>query len=160
MTYDDLQIKYENELSILEMDLSKVKGLKGLYVDGCIAIEKTLTEREKGCILAEEIGHHLTSAGNILDQKIAANRKQERKARAVGYDLKIGLTGLIKAYKAGCKNLYEIADCLDVTEEFLQEALKYYREKYGMLTKVEGYIIYFEPSLGVMKLMQKGEING
>lgn len=157
MTYDELLAKYGDEITILEMDLSKVKGLKGLYIDGCIAVEKALTDKEKGCILAEEIGHHLTSVGNILDQRSTVNRKQEHKARAVGYDIKIGLSGLIGAYEAGCRKKYEVAEYLDVTEEYLDDALQYYREKYGVFAKLNDYIIYFEPSLGIMKFLQKGD---
>lgn len=153
MTYDELQMKYGDELAIVETDLKEVRGLKGMYTDGCVAIEKSLTEKEKGCVLAEEIGHHLTSVGNILDQKSIVNRKQERKARSVGYDIKIGLSGLINAYEAGCKNIYEVADYLDVTEKYLHDALMYYKEKYGILAKAEGYVIYFEPYFGVMKFM-------
>ena len=153
MTYDELQAKYEDELCIIETDLSNVNGLKGLYVDGCVAIEKNMTLKEKGCVLAEEVGHHLTSVGDILMQDNTNNRRQERKARIVGYNIQIGLYGLINAYKAGCKNSYEVAEYLDVTEAFLQDAIKYYKEKYGLLTKVDGYIIYFEPSLGIMKFL-------
>ena len=153
MTYEELQRKYGDELCIIETDLSNVNGLKGLYVDGCVAIEKNMTLKEKGCVLAEEVGHHLTSVGDILMQDNTNNRRQERKARIVGYNIQIGLYGLINAYEAGCKNSYEVAEYLDVTETFLQDAVKYYKDKYGLLVKVDGYIIYFEPSLGVMKMI-------
>ncbi len=33
-------------------------GLKGLYCDGHIRLEKALTQSEKTCVLAEELGHH------------------------------------------------------------------------------------------------------
>ncbi|MBE5966984.1 MAG: hypothetical protein E7255_08465 [Lachnospiraceae bacterium] len=153
MTYEELQRKYGDELCITETDLSNVNGLKGLYVDGCVAIEKNMMLKEKGCVLAEEVGHHLTSVGDILMQDNTNNRRQERKARIVGYNIQIGLYGLINAYKAGCKNSYEVAEYLDVTEAFLQDAVKYYKDKYGLLAKVDGYIIYFEPSLGVMEMI-------
>lgn len=157
MTYDELMMQHD-ELLIIEADLSKVDGLKGLYVDGCIAINKNMTKIEKGCVLAEEIGHHLTTSGNILDQKNSSNRKQEHKARAKAYDKMVGLEGIIKAHKAGCLNIYEAASHLDVTEDFFKCAIDYYRKKYGLLTKKDGYIIYFEPSLGVMKFLQGGII--
>jgi hypothetical protein len=52
--------------------------LKGLYVDGNIALSDKLdTTNEKTCILAEELGHHYTTAGNILNQSNSNNRKQE-----------------------------------------------------------------------------------
>ena len=42
-------------------------NLKGLYVDQNIALSDQLeTSAEKACILAEELGHHYTSVGNIL----------------------------------------------------------------------------------------------
>jgi len=152
LTYEDLQIKYD-ELLLLEVNLSEVDGLKGLYADGCIAIKKTLTVAEKGCILAEGIGHHLTTIGDILDQSNINNRKQEYKARIIAYEFQIGLYGLIESYEARCTSLYMMADYLDVTEEFLHEALEYYKSKYGLFAKLDNYIIYFEPSFGVMKIL-------
>jgi hypothetical protein len=150
MTYEDLQ-KQHNNLYIHEMDLYEVKGLKGLYIDGCIAIDKNLTQREKGCILAEEIGHHLTSVGDILDQSNDNNRKQEYKARLVSYDIQIGLQGIIDSYEAGCTSLYSMAEFLDVTEDYLNEALDTYKNKYGVYVIYNEYIIYFMPCLGVLK---------
>jgi len=151
LTYEELQLQH-GELFVVETDLHKVSGLKGLYVDGCIAIEKTLTSTEKGCVLAEEIGHHLTTVGDILDQKISGNRKQEHKARMVAHELQIRLDGIVGAYETGCHNAFEIAEYLNVTEDFLQEALVSYRNKYGLCIKQGEYLIYFEPSLGIMKM--------
>jgi hypothetical protein len=157
LTYDELQVLYESEITIVEADLHEVKGLKGLYIDGCVAIDKHLTETEKSCVLAEEIGHHLTTSGNILDQTKVVNKKQELKARLVAYDIKVGLAGIIKSYEAGCKNIYEMSCYLDVTEDFLKDALKCYRKKYGVYIKIDSYIIYFEPYLGIMKLLEGGD---
>lgn len=152
MTYDELQILYE-DVFVVETDLSHVKGLKGLYVDGCVAIEKSLTDTEKSCILAEEIGHHLTSSGYILDQRDTKNRQQEHKARMIAADIQVGLNGLIEAYEAGCNNSYAVANYLGVTEMFLKEAIDCYRSRYGLCAAIDNYIVYFEPSLGVMKMI-------
>lgn len=148
MTYEELQIQHDN-LNIMEMDLSDVKNLKGLYFNENIAIEKSLTQREKACILAEELGHHYTSAGNILDLEKPENIKQERRARMWAYNKQIGLYGIINAYKRGCRNIHEMAEYLDVTEEFLRDALEAYRSKYGHYVIVDNYAIYFEPYLMV-----------
>lgn len=94
----------------------------------------------------------LLSSGDILDQSKVENRKQEYRARLYGYNLKIGLTGLIRAYESGCKNLYEMAEYLDATEEYLKEAIDCYKSKYGLCTSIDNYIIYFEP-LAVIKLI-------
>lgn len=153
MTYEELQKQHSN-LLVKEMDLYHVKGLKGLYVDGCIAIDRKLTLKEKICVLAEEIGHHLTSAGNILDQKNDNNRKQEYRARLVSYDIQVGLEGIIKCYEAGCNSLYTMAEHLDVTEDYLNDALEAYKNKYGTYVEYKNYIIYFTPCLGVLKRLE------
>lgn len=151
MTYEELQAVFGEEVYIVEKDLSGVNGLKGLYVNGCVAIERSMTNKEKRCVLAEEIGHHLINAGDILDQTNTSNRKQELKARITAYNMLVGMEGIIDAYKAGCKNVNEAAEHLNVTEHFFNDAIAYYKQKYGMLTKFDGYVIYFEPSLGVME---------
>ncbi len=151
MTYEELQIQHEH-LNIIEMDLSGVNGLKGLYVDGNIAVDENIPEKEKACILAEELGHYYTTTGNILDQSKAENRKQEYHARLWAYNKQIGLTGIVDAFRSGCRNRHEAAEYLGVTEEFLMDALEAYRKKYGICTTVENYIIYFEPCIGVMEI--------
>ena len=151
--YEELKAEYDS-LNIKEMDLSEVNGLKGLYIDGNIAIQKGMTSAESGCTLAEEIGHHETSVGNILNLSDIRNRKQERTARLWAYDRLIGLSGIIKGFQNHCANCYELAECLNVTEEFLREALDCYKGKYGQFVKLEGYIIFFDPSLAVMEILQ------
>lgn len=118
-----------------------------------IAIRKDIpTQTEKACVLAEELGHHCTSSGNIIDQSIVFNRQQELRARMYGYNLNVGLIGIAKAFESGCRNLYEMAEFLGVTEEYLKEAIESYRKKYGVFTVVDNYLIYFEPQLSVAKI--------
>ena len=112
-----------------------------------------MCETEKACVLAEELGHHYTATGNILDQSTVENRKQEMYGRAHAYNRMIGLRGIIAAYLRHCQNAYEMADYLDVTEEFLQEALSYYTNKYGVCTQVDNYVVFFQPNIGVMELI-------
>lgn len=114
MTYEQLLTTADqNGLLVKEKKLAKHDGLlKGKR----IAIRKDIeTQAEKSCVLAEELGHHYTSSGDILDQDNIMKQKQEYRARLYGYNLKIGLTGLIRAYEAGCRNLYEMAEFLDTT---------------------------------------------
>lgn len=129
------------------------ENLKGLYIDGHIAINTTVkTNAEKACITAEELGHHYTTSGNIIDMQDVRNIKQERKARAWAYDNRIGLTGLIRAFERCCQSRYEVADFLGVTEEFLSDALNYYKVKYGEFTVIDHYIIRFIPCLMIAKM--------
>ncbi|KMZ52378.1 ImmA/IrrE family metallo-endopeptidase [Dorea sp. D27] len=125
----------------------------GLYVDNNIALSSSLnTTEEKTCVLAEELGHHHTSVGNIVDLTTSGNRKQERQARVWAYNRQIGLKGLIRAYEHRCSNRHETARYLEVTEEFLQEALDYYCGKYGTGTIADGYYIMFIPNLIIGKI--------
>lgn len=122
----------------------RIKG-KNIY------LRKDMNTTEKTCVLAEELGHYYTTVGNILDMSVVSNRKQERQARLWAYNKQIGLTGLIRAYEAGCTNRYETAEYLEVTEEFLEECIQCYREKYGEYKVVDNYTIYFIPHLAVFK---------
>lgn len=148
---------YEELLSVADRDNLIVQervmcGHDGLIIGRRIAIRKTIeTQKQKACVLAEELGHHHTSVGNILDLSEAQNRKQERQARLWAYNKQIGLLGLVRAYERNCSSAHEIAEYLEVTEEFLHEAIECYRDKYGICTNVDNYTIYFIPQLTVMK---------
>lgn len=128
--------------------------IKGLYLDKHIAISKDIsTDTEKACILAEELGHHYTAAGNILDQSTVENRKQEMRGRIVAYNKLVGLRGIVDAYLHHCQSISESAEYLEVTEEFLIDSLNYYRNKYGVYTKLDNYVIVFEPNIAVLELV-------
>lgn len=127
--------------------------IRGLCCDGTVAIRRDMTTAEKSCVLAEELGHHYTTVGDILDQTNVSNRKQERLARVWAYNRRIGLTGIIQGYRAHCRSCYELAEYLEVSEDFLREALDCYREKYGVYTELDGYVIYFDPCLIVMEAL-------
>ena len=155
MNYEQLLTAAAQEgLCVKEQPLT---GHDGLIRGSRIAIRKDIeTQAEKSCVLAEEIGHYRTSSGNILNQNKVESRKQEYRARLYGYNLKIGLAGLIRAYEARCRNRYEMAEYLDVTEEYLEEAIDCYKAKYGLYASVDNYIIYFEP-FAVMHMIISAE---
>lgn len=150
MTYEELLLEAKKEdLFIFENE--DIKRCKGLNIDNTISLSKYInTEKEKKCVLAEEIGHYKTTYGNILDQNNLQNIKEENKGKAWAYEKLVKFDDLIKAYKSGVKNRYELSIFLEVTEKFLIEAIKYYRNKYGIYHKYDDLIIYFEP-LGVLE---------
>lgn len=150
ITYEQLLMEAdENNIIAKEKQLPVSKGrIKG----NRIAIRKGMAEKEKKCVMAEELGHYYTGFGDILDQSSATNRKQEFRGRIYAYNKLVGLMGIINAYKNNCVNLEETADYLDVTEEFLKEALEYYKTKYGDYVTIDNYTIYFEPHIAVIKL--------
>jgi Zn-dependent peptidase ImmA (M78 family) len=151
MTYEDLLREADaNDLITKEKPL---KAYNGRIAGKRIAIRKELSEVQKKCVLAEELGHYYTTYGNIINQSSVSDRKQELRARLWAYNKMIGLTGIINAYRHGCRSAYEVAEYLEVTEKFLSEALRQYKSKYGTHAKIDNYIIYFEPALGVLELL-------
>ena len=142
----------QNNVDVIPHKFSSNR-IKGLYINNTIAINTSIdTIAEKACILAEEIGHHETTIGNIIEQQTVSDIKQERHARIWASNRMIGLSGLIDAFQNGCRNLFEMAEYLNITEEFLNESLKYYSEKYGTGIKYKDYYIRFEPNLMIYRL--------
>lgn len=152
MTYEELLTDATNRgIVVKEYPL---RSGSGRINKNRIAIDKNIiTSREKKCILAEEIAHYDINTGNILNQEVESNCKQEYKARLLAYDRLVGIRGIIEAYEAGCRSIQSMSDYLDVTCDFLHDALKAYESKYGEYTIVDQYIVYFIPYLGVMKLI-------
>lgn len=153
MTYEELlKEAVQHGLDIYEMPLNT--RIKGLYSDNIICINKLIsTNTEKTCILAEELGHHFKTEGDILDQSKIENRQQENRARSWAYEKLVPLNAIALAHKQGIKNRFELADFLGVTEEFLDSAINRYIEKYGTHVIADNSIITFEP-LGVLELFE------
>lgn len=149
MIYDDLLEEARNEgLIVKEKPLHARDGL----INGRrIAIRQNIPQVQKVCALAEEIGHYKRNVGDITNQSLAANRKQERSGRLWAYERLIGLRGIISGYNARCQNRYELARHLGITEEYLQEAIDCYHAKYGLYVEIDNYIIIFEPGLRVLE---------
>lgn len=153
MNYEELLIEADNNNLItreksLSANAGRIRGNR-------IAIKKDLpTQKEKACVLAEELGHFYTSSGNILDMSDISNRKQEARARLWAFNRQVGLRGLIDCYKNRCLTLHDMAEHLDVTEQFLQDVIDCYRSKYGLYVQVDNYVIGFQPTLYVMELFE------
>lgn len=153
MTYEELLILSDSKKLVVKE--KNIPGYGGRLYKNRIAINRSLpTQAEKSCVLAEEIGHHCTTTGNILDQSDTMNRKQEYRARLYGYNLRVGLIGIIQAYEACCRSLHEMAEYLDVPDNYLVDVIDCFRSKYGQYVAVDNYMIYFIPQLAVMKINQ------
>ncbi len=151
-TYEQMIIEAcEEGIEVIEINF-KGEG-KGYCCDNVIAISKKLTTNaEKRCVLIEEISHFKNNHGYILDQSKVENRKQERVARNWGYRRLVRLVDLINAYRDGVKSRFELAEYLEVTEDFVDNSLKYYKDKYGLYYEVDNYLVYFDPLVVVEKL--------
>ncbi|EHI97552.1 protein of unknown function DUF955 [Clostridium sp. DL-VIII] len=151
MSYENLLIEAE-EKGIKVKEKNMYINLKGAYKNNKILINlKVTTNVEKKCILSEEIGHHETSCGNILDDNKIVSKKQEIKARRWGYEHTVKIEDLINAYEYGAVNSFEIAEYLEVTEQHLLNTINNYKKRYGIFAEFENHFIYFEPYLKVEK---------
>ncbi len=141
------QLLKEAEEEGLEVISWSLQGkTKGLYYNGTIAISESITTTaEKTCVLAEELGHYYTSCGDIIDTSGVNNRRQEVRARRWAVKRLIPLKSIIQAFEAGCRNMYEAAEYIGVTEEFLRQAFETYRQIYGNFKEYGRYVIYFDP---------------
>ena len=151
LTYEELLIETDSTgITVKEFPLRSGDGrCKGPR----IAIRQDIpTLAKKADVLAEELGHYHTSVGRIVEQNTVNSRKQERTARLWAYNKRVGLVGLIEAFKHGCQNRFEIADFLDVSEDTLAEALEYYRQIYGISAQIDNYQVQFEPYLAIIEL--------
>ena len=148
-------MSYEELLSLSDAAglITRAKDLQaydGRIKNRRVAIRSTIpTQTAKACVLAEELGHYFTSAGNILNQDSTDARKQERRARAWAYDLQVGLDGLIAAAEHGCTSDYEAAEYLDVPVQFLRDCINNYHQRFGTRTHYHGYTIELDPSLKI-----------
>ncbi|MBO5560297.1 MAG: hypothetical protein J6A07_01450 [Firmicutes bacterium] len=154
MTYEELLREMEEkDCRIHEMQFRS--AAKGLCIDKDVFLSKSIdSNAEKKCILAEELGHIMTTYGNILDRSRPENQKQEMQARGYAYDLLIGFDGLLLAYLKHCRSIDEFVDFLDVTKPFFEDALEYYRRKNGKSTIYKGYVIVFDPSFDIMPVSE------
>ena len=153
MTYETMKHLCEEDGYTVEE--APLQAHDGLISGKTILIRCDIeTNKEKAQTLAEEYAHGLINAGDIIDQSVMANRKQEKKARRLSHKMmKVDLDGILKCHRAGCRNAYEMADLLGCTEPFLKEAINNYHEIYGQYTHFKGFTIFFEPCLSVMKRM-------
>lgn len=149
----DKLLSEAHEAGINVKSMRMPERMKGLYGDGCVWLNGNIpTRTEAACILSEELGHHHTSLGDILDQSKIENRKQERRAREWGYRRLVPLSRIIDAHRARVKGRHEIAEYLGVTDEFLQRSIDRYTDKYGTHVQVDPtHIILFDP-LAVLEL--------
>lgn len=145
---------HENGLTVIEKYPFVSPRIKGLCCDDTIALSAQIdTEAERTVILCEELTHAMHSVGDILEDP-----RMERRARERNFDRLVGLPGLVRAFLAGCREMWEFAEWLRVPEEFFAAAMANYKERYGILTKVsieEGvFALTFEPTLRVKKLVR------
>lgn len=150
--------RYENLLELADSLGLKVTENVNMFAQGRVKSNhiylsrKLETDSERTCTLLEEIYHALLNTGNIIDQSSTSNRKQEYRARKNCYE---ELTPLIKIvetvlYFGDEATKYNVAEYLNVTEKFLNEAINHHRRKNGNIKVDLGMVfVVFYPEFKV-----------
>ncbi len=138
-------------LTVIEKYPFLSERIRGLCCDDTIALNAAIdTSAERTVVLCEELAHATGNVGNIL-----ADPRMERKARVQSFERLASPEALIEAYLCGCREAWEFAEHLGVTEAFLSEAMASYRARYGVFKKVSfggaEYALTFEPILTIRK---------
>lgn len=129
--------------------------LKGLYQDEVIYLNPVQTPEELVGTIGEEIGHYLTTVGNIIEQDTNLKRKQERQARDIGASLVVSPTEIINCYENGCKTIDDCVTHLGVTKQVFEDAISYYARRFNGIKTENGYTIFFRENgtVGVLKMI-------
>lgn len=141
--YEKLLIEHDY-IEVRETDVMP-NDLHGLWLGDLILIKRNLSETRKAEVLYEELAHHKLTYGNILDQSKWINRKFENYAKRYGYEAAIPLRIIVEAHHYGVSNLYELAQYVQLSEKYIVEILRHYKQKYGYSTRYGTYVIQFEP---------------
>lgn len=149
MTYDELLAEADG-LGLIVKE-KPLESADGRICGNRIAIRNTLnTSAEKACVLAEELGHYYTSSGDIIRSD---QYRQERKARLWAYDKMVGISAIVEAFRHGCRSRYDMAQYMNVTEEFLSAAVSTYGQILPGPICVNNYTVFFSPS-GTVSIME------
>lgn len=143
MNYENLLIEAD-KLGVIVKEF-KLRTVDGKCYGNRIAINSSLTQEEKACVLAEELSHYLFTVGDITDQTNPSNRKHELIARRKSYEKLVTPEDLINSILSGVDAIYDLAEKLDVTEEVLIECIKHYKRKYGVYYVGKTHLLTFEP---------------
>ncbi|MDZ5712279.1 ImmA/IrrE family metallo-endopeptidase [Jeotgalibacillus haloalkalitolerans] len=132
--------------------------LPGIIVDNFITINKNRSLYEKHFILAEEIGHYLTTAGDITKLNSVPKVKAEVVARRWGYEKIISLDDLVSCFEKNHLTAEDVAHDFEIELDALKIILDHYFDKYGPSVKHKGYIINFDPFIAInLKTLEGGE---
>lgn len=115
----------------------------GLIIGEVVYLRPGQSSEELVRTVSEEIGHYLTSVGDISDTDNPESRKQERKARDVGATLVVTPKELLNCFKEGLITYWECAEFLEIPLETLKRAMNVYRRTNNGKLKYKHYTFYF-----------------
>jgi hypothetical protein len=127
-----------------------VEGYSGLLIrKGEIAlafVNNQLDRRKMAAILAEELGHILTSMGDtvrISDQRKIGRAEERAIRKAIA--ILISPEDVITAILSGIRNWYDLSEQLDLPEDFLRKAVDVWKLTIGPCYVSGSNILWFDP---------------
>lgn len=146
MLQDELRERLRCEGLVLCEDENTGK-CPALIIGNEILISRNVEcEAEKNSSIIHEIGHYMTSPPiNLLAESKEIRARYEYRADRAGILEFITLDKLLAAYKAGCRNCWEICDYLEISERYFLQVMKIYCSKYGVMVNHKGWLFTFNP---------------
>ena len=127
---------YAGALGIILNDqiLRKEDALDGQYLEisgrYMILLNRHRPQKNRFVALAEEIGHHIRSTGNITELATVSQRKSENAGKAWAIEFLLPLCKFAFATLLNrCKTTADYAETFEYPEEFVAEAIAYYKRK-------------------------------
>ena len=111
--------KMKNKAIIEQIDKEYYIGLNYSKI-------KSITEEKE--LLAEELGHYYCNAFYNSNSDFSTISKKEYRANKWKCTVLVSANDFIDAFKTGLKNIYEIAEYLNLSEDTVAFAYNYYKE--------------------------------
>lgn len=146
-----VEIEAHCEICGIEIERRPLPGdLKALYyrtprTPPIVVLDPKQTKAEQKSRLAEELGHHYTTPRGHAVTPSQRTRKAEAAARRWAFRYVVSFTSIIEAWDSGARNIHEMAAALEVSEDFLIEALRHYNDAYGDHAICGDVMITFNP---------------
>ena len=113
----------------IEVDDVPMRSLTSVsFPQGWIALDtaKIQTTAEHKSILAHELGHVETGSFYNIYSPFDLRAKQERRADKAAIKMLVPFKRLLSAMRSGCREVWQLAEYFDVTEELINKAITLY----------------------------------
>ena len=104
------------------MSIQTADGRCVIGLDGSVTDNGT----QERVHLAHELGHCLTGSFYSPHTRVDSRRRHENRADKAAVELLVPVQALDNAVAAGFTELWELAECFGVTEDFIRKAVCYY----------------------------------
>lgn len=138
-----VKIEHDSNVKIEHCDLSKY-DLNGICFsdnnEDTIFLHNKLSEQEAVYTIAHEYGHVKTGLTGHTE-------RDEYRADKFATNLLISVETLIKALKQGVSNNHQLAEYLNVSEQYIPRMLEFLKAQYGTYVEHKQYVLHFQPLL-------------